>query len=690
MINGVNPSFFEEDKTGKIYDSTIMKWLMRYVRPYRKIVFMNIFLLLLITGMNLALPFIYKIGIDRYVSPTGKEVLQAEKVPSEFRNKIIESSDNRRFVSLVSVKESVKGKMEDEGIISGDDFYFIKKTERALPIIAKTEYIEADGFYLLASKEMAKLSIEERIHLRTGDLKGIEQLAFIYLILIISIFIFSYIQVYQIQNIGQRISYNIREDIVKKFTTLAYRFFQKNPLGRLVTRVSNDVAALSDFFSEVLVYLGSHILTILGILGIMLYLSPLLFLVILAVIPLLGFITFVFRLKARDVYREVRRKLAVINSNISENVSGISVIKSFVQEKRKEEEFSDINKDYYLSTFRMIKVFAIFRPLIDLVYSVGIALLIWFGGRGIISDIVSFGTFVAFISYLERLFNPIRQLSEYFNVMQSAMAAGERVYNILENDDKIPDAARPQRPVLKGEIEFKNVWFSYDGGDWVLKDVSFVIEPGEKVGIVGYTGSGKTTIIKLLLRLYDVRKGSIKLDGVDLRNIDKQYLRKHIATVSQEAFLFTGSLLKNVNLWRKPDENSLNNALKVSNLDKAMDRKDISLDFTVTEEGGGISAGEKQLVTFARSLIDDAPVLVLDEATANIDPETEWLIQEALLKMIKKRTSLIIAHRLSTLKSIDSLIVVHKGKIVGRGTHRELIKQKEGIYRALYKLQEIV
>ncbi|MEJ2355665.1 MAG: ABC transporter transmembrane domain-containing protein [candidate division WOR-3 bacterium] len=238
MINGVNPSFFEEDKTGKIYDSTIMKWLMRYVRPYRKIVFMNIFLLLLITGMNLALPFIYKIGIDRYVSPTGKEVLQAEKVPSEFRNKIIESSDNRRFVSLVSVKESVKGKMEDEGIISRDDFYFIKKTERALPIIAKTEYIEADGFYLLASKEMAKLSIEERIHLRTGDLKGIEQLAFIYLILIISIFIFSYIQVYQIQNIGQRISYNIREDIVKKFTTLAYRFFQKNPLGRLVTRVS--------------------------------------------------------------------------------------------------------------------------------------------------------------------------------------------------------------------------------------------------------------------------------------------------------------------------------------------------------------------------------------------------------------------------------------------------------------------
>jgi ATP-binding cassette subfamily B protein len=269
------------------------------------------------------------------------------------------------------------------------------------------------------------------------------------------------------------------------------------------------------------------------------------------------------------------------------------------------------------------------------------------------------------------------------------MAAGERVYNILENDERIPEPRVPEYPELKGKIEFENVWFSYDSEDWILKDVSLVIEPGEKVGIVGYTGSGKTTIIKLLLRLYDIQKGSIKLDGVDIRNLDKKYLRKHIATVSQEPFLFAGSLFKNVNLWRKPDKNALNNALLVSNLSKAMRRKNISLDFKVTEEGGGLSVGEKQLVTFARSLIDDSPILVLDEATANIDPETEWLIQEALFKMTKDRTSLIIAHRLSTLKNIDSLIVVHKGEIVGRGTHKELIKEKESIYRTLYKLQAL-
>jgi ABC-type multidrug transport system fused ATPase/permease subunit len=688
MING-DFSYFDEDKTGRIYDSTIMKWLMLYIKPYWRIIALNFLLLIILTGFNLMLPFIYKIGIDRYVSPTGKEVLKVKNIPAELSDKIILSSDNRQFINLVSLRQTIKGKMEDAGIISKEDFYLIKKASGIMQIIKGIDYSETEDFYVMESSAMSKLSIADRMHLRTGDLAGIKKLALIYVSLVLLIFVFTYFQVYQIQWIGQRISYSIREDIIKQFTSLAYNFFQKNPVGRLVTRVSNDVAALSEFFSEVLVYLGSHILTIIGILIIMLFLSPILFLVILAVIPLLGCITFVFRSKARTVYRDMRQKLAVINSNISESISGIPVIQSFVQEKRKEGEFSSINKDYYLSTFKMIKVFAIFRPLIDLVDSIGVALLVWFGGRGIISAAVSFGTFVAFISYLERLFNPIRQLSEYFNVMQSAMAAGERVYNILENDERIPEPRVPEYPELKGKIEFENVWFSYDSEDWILKDVSFVIEPGEKVGIVGYTGSGKTTIIKLLLRLYDIQKGIIKLDGVDIRNLDKKYLRKHIATVSQEPFLFAGNLFKNVNLWRKPTKNALNNALLVSNLSKAMCRKNISLDFKVTEEGGGLSVGEKQLVTFARSLIDDSPILVLDEATANIDPETEWLIQEALFKMTKNRTSLIIAHRLSTLKNIDSLIVVHKGEIVGRGTHRELIKEKESIYKTLYKLQAL-
>ncbi|MCK4421025.1 ABC transporter ATP-binding protein [candidate division WOR-3 bacterium] len=688
MMHGDAHSYFEEDKIGKVYDSTIMRWLWHYIKLYRKIVVLNFLLVLLLTGFNLTLPFIYKIGIDRYITPTGKEVFKVGEMPEEFdRNTIIRSDDNL-FIDLAGIKERVKGKLEDTRVISKKDYYLVKKFEGMEQIINNIEYVETADLYIVATKEMSQLSLSERIQLRKGDLAGIKKLALIYLILIFLIFILTYIQVYQIHWIGQKISYTIREELIKKYTSLAYNFFQKNPVGRLVTRVSNDVKALSEFFSEVLVYLGSHSLTIIGILGIMLFMSPRLFLVTLAIIPLLAYLTLAFRIKARTIYRNMRKKLSIINSDISESISGIPVIQSFVQEDRKEKEFSEINNDYYESTFEMIKMFAIFRPMISLIRSVGIALLIWYGGKGIISGIVSFGTFVAFISYLERLFHPIRHLSEQFNIMQSAMAAGERVYHILQNDERIPDPEIPFYPEMKGKIEFENVWFSYDGKEWTLKDISFKIEPGEKVGIMGYTGSGKTTIVKLLLRLYDIDRGSIKLDGVDIRKVEKKYLRRHIATVSQEPFLFSGNLRKNVNLWREPDEEMLNRALRVSNLTKAMDRKNISLDLAVTEEGGGLSVGEKQLVTFARSLIDDTPILVLDEATANIDPETEWLIQEALFKMIKGKTSLIIAHRLATLKKIDSLIVVHKGKIVQRGTHRELIKE-DGIYRTLYKLQEI-
>jgi len=681
-------SYFEEDKVGKVYDSTIMRWLWSYIKPYWKIVLLNFLLLLLLTGFNLILPYIYKIGIDRYISPTGKEVLQAEEMPKRFNKSTFIQSDNRIFMDLSGIKESTKGELEDRGVISRDNYYLIKKSDGIRQVIKKVKHLETDDFCIVLSTNMKELSFSERLQLRRGALVGIKKLALIYLALIFAIFIFSYIQVYQIQLIGQKISYNIRENLIKQYTSLAYNFFQKNPVGRLVTRVSNDVAALSEFFSEVLVYIGSHILTIIGILGVMLFMSPRLFLVVLAILPLVIYLTFVFRIKARTIYRNIRKKLAIINSHISESISGISVIQSFVQEDRKEAEFALINDDYYGTTFKMVKVFGIFRPMISLIRSLGIAALIWFGGKGIISGIISFGTLVAFISYLERLFQPIRELSEQFNIMQSAMAAGERIYKILQNDDRIPNPVVASNPKIKGDIEFENVWFSYDGNEWTLRDISFRIERGEKVGIVGYTGSGKTTIIKLLLRLYNLDRGSIKVGGVDIRNMDKRYLRKHIATVSQEPFLFSGTLRKNVNLWRKPEKDALDRALFVSNLNKAMDRKNISLDLTVTEEGGGLSTGEKQLVTFARSLISDSPILILDEATANIDPETEWLIQEALFKMIEGKTSLIIAHRLATLKQIDSLMVIHKGEIVGRGTHKELIKE-EGIYRTLYKLQEI-
>lgn len=681
-------TYFEEDKGGKLYDATIMKWLWSYIKPYRKLVLINFTLLLFLTGFRLSLPFIYKMGIDRYITPSAKEILEPEKIPGEYKTKGEIRAGDKTFMDFAGVKKRVRGRMKEKEFISTASYHLIKKDEEVRDIIERLKYLESEKYFIISPDELSKLSVIDRIKLRKGDLAGVRNLAILYLVLIFLIFILNYIQVYQIQYLGQRISFTVREDLIKKYSELTYNFFQKNPVGRLVTRVSNDVRALSDFFSQVLVYLGSHILTILGIMAIMIYLSPRLFLVILGILPLLIYLTFVFRKKAREIYRLVRKKLAVINATISESISGIPVIQAFVQEDRKEDEFAEVNNDYFKTAFRMVKVFAVFRPMISFIRYIGIAGLIWYGGRGIISGIVSFGTLVAFISYLERLFHPIRQLSEQYNIMQSAMAAGEKIYNVLDNDSKIPNPDTPVNPKVRGEIEFDDVWFSYEGDEWTLKNINFKIEPGEKVGIVGYTGSGKTTLIKLLLRLYDVDKGSIKLDGVDIRNMSKSHLRNNVATVFQEPFLFSGDIDKNVRLWREKDHHNMERALRISNLKKAMERRNIGLDFKVKEEGGGLSVGEKQLVTFARSLIGDSPVLVLDEATANIDPETEWLIQEALFKMIRDKTSLIIAHRLATLKKIDSLIVVHKGEIIQRGSHQELIEQ-EGIYRALYKLQEI-
>ncbi|MEA1912403.1 MAG: ABC transporter ATP-binding protein [candidate division WOR-3 bacterium] len=687
-MHGGNHSYFEEDKTAKIFDLTIFKWLLVYIKTYWKIVTLNFFLAILLAGFRLMLPYVYKVGIDRYIMPTGKEVLKPNKEPQLLEKKLLITTEGRIFADLANVRQEIKGKLEGDGIISKENYYLIQKTTGIKKVIEKIEYLEQEDYYIISPGQLSKLSVADRMLIRKGDLSSIKKLAFIYLLLISLIFVFSYIQVYQIQWIGQKISYKIRENVIEKYTTLPYRFFQKNPVGRLVTRGANDVKALSEFFSEVLVYLGSQILTILAILGVMFYLSHKLFLIVLAILPLIIYLTFLFRTKAREIYRNVRKKLAMINANISENLSSISIIQAFVQEGRKEKEFSEINEDYYQTTFKMVKIFGIFRPLISFIWSIGIACLLWFGGRGIIGGIVSFGTLVAFISYLGRLFQPIEQLSEQFNIMQAAMAAGERVYNILKNEQKVPNPEIARTPKIKGDIEFENVWFSYDNKEWTLKDISFRIKPGEKVGIVGYTGSGKTTMVKLLLRLYDIDRGSIKVDGVDIRNMDKSFLRKYIATVPQEPFLFSGTLKKNVTLWRDVYEEQVKRALSVSNLGKAMERRDISLAQKVTEEGGGLSLGEKQLVTFARSLVDNSPILILDEATANIDPETEYLIQEALFKMIEGRTSLIIAHRLATLKKIDSLMVIHKGEITQRGTHRELIKE-DGIYRTLYKLQEI-
>jgi len=674
--------FVQEDEiSGKksVFDINIYKWLSGYLKPYWVQFFLNLLVLLIITGINLALPYILKVGIDRYIMPSAREIVGNYNNP-----KILKTEDGRNFIIMSSISSGKVDELKKKGIFSKKSYYYIPKP-KSIP--KGLHYLKGKGFILIPAVEMGRLSLKERISLRSYHILKIRQLAFIFIFIIFINLFLTYAQEYHLQKIGQKISMSIRKNIIKKFTRLPVSFFEKNPLGRLVTRGTNDVNALNEFFSSVIVYVFKDIFMIFGILFIMYRMSLLLFYIVLGIFPIIIVITVVFRYKVRLAFRNLRKRLAKINAFLSESLTGIKVIQAFVQEKRTKKKFEGINKDYYDSTIRVLITFAVFRPIIGAIRSIGLAALLYFGGKGILSGIITFGSLVAFISYLNELFQPIRELAERFNVMESAMAASERIHKLLNEKEEISPPVFIKSSI-NGHIDFQNVWFAYNKDEYILKDVSFHVDKGERLGIVGYTGSGKTTLIKLLTRFYDPDKGEILIDGISTKNFNRAYLRKHIATVYQEPFLFSGTIKNNITLFDDIPEEKLKSAIEVSNLSKVLKKKKQGLLETVGTGGSGLSTGEKQLVTFARALAFDTPILVLDEATANIDPETEYLIQDALFKVMEGRTSIVIAHRLATLKKIDRIIVLHKGKIIEEGTHEDLLKV-DGLYAYLFRLQKI-
>lgn len=660
----------------KVSNLKIYSWLLRYIKQHIFSTTVNFLLLLIITIFELILPYFLKVGIDRYIMPNIKEVY------SDYSEKTFVIK-GRKFVKTEGLSSRIiEGEVKRKSF-SQENYYLVSKTiDKPFGI----EIIEGENFYLISSKEFSKLPIKERFRLRAYEIKMIRRLSVIFILITIINFIFTFLQMFHLQKIGQLMSLKIREDIIQKFLKMRISFFEKNPLGRLVTRATNDVNTLNEMFTSVIVYLFKDFLLILGILGFMFKMSPRLFIIVLIILPIILIITSIFRLVLRNVYREVRRLISIINAFLSETFSGIRVVQAFVQEEKMKNKFFKINKEYFDITIKMMLVFSTFRPVISFLRSLGLGLLIYYGGKGIISSLITFGSLVAFLNYLDMLFRPIEDLTEKFNVLESSMAASERIYFIMnEKDEAYQDNITSIR--FEGNIEFKNVWFAYED-EWVLKDISFKVKKGEKVGVVGYTGSGKTTLMKLLTRFYDSQKGKITIDGKDIKEINRMSLRRQIGTVYQEPFLFNASLKENITLFEDIPEERLNLAIDVSNLKKVMERKKIGFDFIVGPEGSNLSVGEKQLVTFARAVAFDTPILVLDEATANIDPETEHLIQEALSKVIKGRTSIIIAHRLSTLKEVERIIVIHKGRIVEEGTQDKLL-EKEGIFSYLFKLQSV-
>jgi ATP-binding cassette subfamily B protein len=500
--------------------------------------------------------------------------------------------------------------------------------------------------------------------------------------------IIQYFLTYYTEFIGQKIVYDLRMQIFSHVQKLALRYFDKTPVGRTVTRVTNDVDSLNEMFSSGIVNVFSDVFVIIWIFIFMFSMSWDLSLVTLSVLPVLIYATAVFRKKVRETYRDIRLYLARLNSYMQERVTGMSVVQIFSKEKAEFKKFTSINNDNRLVNIKSVFYYAVFFPVVEVLSAISIGLIIWYGGGAVIQNNLTVGVLFAFVQFTEMFWRPIKDLSDKYNILQGAMASSERIFKLLDDDTIIRDS---ENPVLlsriRGEIEFKDVWFAYNPGEYVLKNLSFRINPGERIAIVGATGAGKTSIINIFTRFYDIDKGSITLDGVDIRNLSTSDLRKHVAMVLQDVFLFSGTIRTNINLGNSgiTDEQIIN-AAKTVGAHKFISQLPNGYDEEVKEKGATLSVGQKQLISFARALAYNPQILILDEATSSVDTETEQLIQNAIERLLIGRTSIVIAHRLSTIQNADKILVMHKGELKESGSHQELLA-KRGIYYRLYQLQ---
>lgn len=488
--------------------------------------------------------------------------------------------------------------------------------------------------------------------------------------------------------IGQKIIYDLRKKIYEHTINLNLQFFDKNPIGRLVTRVTNDVEVLYEVFSSGLVTAFGDILTIAWILYFMFTLDYQLTLVTLAVLPFLIYATSIFRKAVRNSYRKIRVLIASINTYIQEHITGISVVQLFGKERRTVEEFEKINREHTEENKRSILYYAMFFPVVELLGAAAVGSIIWYGGGQVIQKVITVGVIISFVQYTEMFFRPIRDLAEKYNILQTAMASSERIFELLDTKNPVIDPDTTMKDtVVKGNIDFKNVWFAYNDEEYVLKNITFNFKEGEKIAIVGHTGAGKTTIINLINRFYDVSKGEIKIDGINIKDFRQKDLRSNIGIVLQDVFLFSGDIRYNIDLGNKEiTEETIQRAIDNVGLRKFINELSDGINHKVNERGTTFSVGQRQLISFARALAYNPRILVLDEATSSVDTETEILIQKAIQKLIEGRTSIIIAHRLSTIQSCDKIIVMHKGEVKEMGNHQELLNKK-GLYFKLYQLQ---
>ncbi|MGE5632031.1 MAG: ABC transporter ATP-binding protein [Caulobacteraceae bacterium] len=680
-------NFREEEALGKAFDIKLMKRLLKYAKPFAGLLILCIFLLVLITGTDLARPYLIKVAIDSHISASSTPMEAfAEKPP--YPN----VEHNGRYYVRETLLPSPRQGGESYQIVKVKDAYYLINGVMEDSSLKKLTAVKKDSGYEISTGSSTYygelLSKADYRAFRKPDKDGIRRIALIFLATITGGFLLNYIQVYILNYTGQKIIYNMRQELYSHVQRLSLSFFDKNPVGRLVTRVTNDMENLNEMYTAVLVNLFKDVLMLGGIIVIMLKMNARVALISFTIIPLIVLSASIFRIQARNAYRQTRVKLAKINATLSENISGMRIIQIFNKEARKYNEFEGINKEHREASMRELLVFAVFRPSMDLLYSLALSMLIWYGSARVLSGVLHFGVLFAFVNYIDQFFQPINDLTEKFNILQSAMASSERIFLLLDRKETIQNIEKPVSiGRLKGDIEFKNVWFAYEGENWVLRNVSFKINAGETAAFVGATGAGKTSIISLIGRLYDIQKGEILIDGKNIKEIDKYELRSQIGTVLQDVFLFSGDIKSNIRLNEESiDEEHVKKVSNFVNADKFIEKLPAKYDEEVMERGATFSSGQRQLLAFARALVFDPSILILDEATSNIDTETEILIQDAINKVIKDRTTIVIAHRLSTIQHSNKIIVLHKGKIREIGTHRELL-DKKGMYYDLYLLQ---
>ena len=539
----------------------------------------------------------------------------------------------------------------------------------------------------LAQPYLTKLVIDD--HIRTGTLEGLDDIALVFVVVLVGSFVFEYLQTYTMQLMGQRIMFDLRLEIYRHLQRLDLRFYDKSPVGRLMTRVTTDVETLNDLFASGVISVFRDVFMLLGIMVVLLVLDWRLALTAFSVLPLIAWVTHWFRQNARDSYRQVRGWIARINGFLQENITGMATVQVYGRERQNFDQFDQINSRHRDAHVDSIFYYATFYPAIELIGALATALLLWYGGGRVVQGTVELGALVAFLQYAQRFFKPISDLSEKFNVMQSAMASSERIFDLLDTPVAItsPSDLVRKQPRDRGHIRFENVSFAYQDDDYVLRNVTFEVAPGERIGVVGATGAGKTTLINLLMRFYDVNSGRITIDGVDIREMSLVDLRKQFGLVLQDVYLFSGSVRDNIRLGHEDiDDTDVYTAAASVHADRFIEQLPEGFDAVVLERGATLSVGQRQLLSFARALAFKPEVLVLDEATSSVDTETERVIQEALQVLMKGRTTIAIAHRLSTVQGMDKILVFHKGELREVGDHQTLLSRR-GLYHTLYQLQ---